>query len=250
MAEEFLTTPNPKVTGISIVVPAYNEEVLLETFLEMLLSTSLNWGQTIQIIVVDDGSNDGMPQILDRLSTLHPEVSALHLRKNCGFGGALRAGMANVSQDLVMFCPVDYAFTDRDFETYLALIKYTDVVIGYRRNRRLGLPFIQRLSSTVFHLFVNTLFGLNFFDVNWIHMYRREHLDLIIGKSDGAFLLAENLIRANENGLTIVGVDVSIVPRQGGVATGVKLRTIIKCFLEMLVFFISNQKRKKRNDRK
>ena len=248
MTDHFLEGAKTQVAGISIVVPAYNEEVLLENFLKTLLATSLNWGQVVEIIVVNDGSNDGTPRILDRITARYPEISALHIDKNCGFGVAIRTGMEKVTQPLVIFCPVDYAFTDRDFETYLALIKYTDVVIGYRRYRRLSLPLTQRLSSTTFHLFVNTLFGLNFFDVNWIHMYHREHLDLIVGKSEGAFLLAENLIRANENGLTIVGVDVSIVPRKDGVATGIQLGTIIKCFVEMVSFYITNRRRGKRFD--
>jgi glycosyltransferase involved in cell wall biosynthesis len=201
----------------------------------------------VEIIVVNDGSSDDMPRILDQVAACHPEISALHLMKNHGFGGAVRAGLARVTQPLVMFCPADYVFTDRDFETYFVMIKYSDVVIGYRRNRYLSLSLRQRLSSTVYHFLVNTLFGLNFFDVNWIHMYHREHLNLITGKSEGAFLLAENLISATENGLRVVGIDVGIEARKAGEATGVKLKTILTCFLEMLSYYLKSHRGAKRS---
>ena len=50
MADASLTTTDLQVTGISIVVPAYNEEALLETFLKKLLATSLKWGQAVEMI--------------------------------------------------------------------------------------------------------------------------------------------------------------------------------------------------------
>ena len=80
-------------------------------------------------------------------------------------------------------------------------------------------------------------FKLNFFDVNWIHMYHREQVPLFIGDSDGVFFLAENIIKAKRKGLKITGVDVNYVERTAGVATGIQSSTILKTVRELLRFF-------------
>ena len=62
-----------------------------------------------------------------------------------------------------------------------------------------------------------------------------------MGKSEGVFLLAENIIRAKRRGLRIVGVDVNYTERESGVATGAQPKTILKTIWELLVFFFNEQ---------
>ena len=226
------------------MVPAYNEEALVAHTVEHLVTTAPQWAEAVEIIVVDDGSTDATPGIIDDLAGRYPMVRAVHQVPNRGFGATVRLGFEHATQPYVMVCPSDYHFTLEDFDIYLALIKYADIVIGYRRHRRLDLPFRRRMVSAVYHLLVNALFRLNFYDVNWIHMYRRDQLPSFLGRSDGVFVLAENIIRANRLGLRIMGVDVNYTDRTAGVATGVKPRTIIATIRELLAFYARGEHRK------
>lgn len=225
--------------SLSIIVPAYNEEELLAHTVEHLLATG---PEDMEVIVVNDGSEDSTCQIVDELTDKHKKIIGVQVEKNQGFGKAVRTGFKRATKTYVMVCPVDYRFTLEDFDIYLVLIKYADIVIGYRRHRRLELPFYRKLVSSVYHLLVNLIFNLNFFDVNWIHMYKRDQIESYLGKSDGVFLLAENIIRAKRLGLRIAGVDVNYTERAAGVATGVKPNTILKTIKELFVFFFSRRR--------
>jgi dolichol-phosphate mannosyltransferase len=223
--------------SLSIVVPAYNEEALIIHTIEHLLNISHQWVDDFEVIIVDDGSSDKTPEIIDQLAQKYDTIHAYHQNPNRGFGATVRKGFENSAKHFVMVCPVDYLFTLEDFDIYLALIKYSDIVIGYRRHRRQELPFYRRLVSSVYHTMVNIFFKLNFFDVNWIHMYHREQIPLFIGDSEGVFFLAENIIKAKRLGLKITGVDVNYIERPAGVATGIKPLTILKTVRELLSFY-------------
>ena len=227
-----------KKVGLSVIVPAYNEEKMIEQTIVHLLTTGETCVDNLEIIIINDGSHDKTPEIIDSLEKKYNDVQVFHQKSNRGFGATVRKGFKNASKNYVMVCPVDYQFTLEDFDIYLSLIKHADIVIGYRRHRRENLPLYRYLVSTIYHLFVNSLFRLNFFDVNWIHMYRRERLDQFMGESNGVFFLAESLIRAKRIGLRIIGVDVSYVERSAGVATGIKPTTIFSTIFELICFFV------------
>lgn len=223
--------------SLSIVVPAYNEEVLIADTVEHLVKTAPQNIEDVEIIIVDDGSTDSTGSIADNLASQYDNVAVFHHDQNKGFGATFRTGIEASSKEFVMCNPVDYHFTLAEFDMYLTIIKYSDIVIGYRRERRKDLGFYPWLVSSSYHKIVNFLFRLSFFDVNWIHLYKRGDIDKFLGKSDGVFLLAENLIRAQKNNLKVIGVDVTFTKRKAGVSTGVKTSTITKTLFELIKFF-------------
>jgi glycosyltransferase involved in cell wall biosynthesis len=233
-------TPTREIpeNSISIIVPAYNEEKLLSAAVEHLVQTAPPHSDSVEIIVVNDGSKDSTGTLADELATKYDIVSAYHQSPNQGFGSTVRHGFKKAQHTYVTYCPVDYHLSDKEFDIYLTLIKYADIVIGYRRERRKELGVYPWLVSACYHKVVNFIFRLNFYDVNWIHLYRREQLGKFFGQSEGVFLLAESLINAKRLGLKIIGVDVDFADREEGVATGVQAGTILKTVRELLRFLI------------
>jgi len=213
--------------ALSIVVPAYNESGGINATVEHLLQITARLGLDVEIIIVNDCSADDTGARIDALAEKHVEISSIHHRRNRGFGAAVRTGALQARKPLVLTCPADYPFTEEDFHVYLSLSRYADIVIGYRRMRRLRLPLYHRIISSTYHALINLTFSLNFFDVNWIHMYRREPMYDWLGASDGVFFLAETLIRAQRRNTKIVGVDVGFIDRETGTATGIRPRTIL-----------------------
>lgn len=228
--------------SLSIVVPAYNEEFLLRGAIEHLVLTAPLHSDVVEIIIVNDGSKDSTGTLADELAAKHEIVSVYHQSSNQGFGATVRHGFSKSRHTHVMYIPVDYHFSAEEFDMYLTLIKYADIVIGYRRKRREELGSYPWMVSAFYHLLVNLVFRLNFYDVNWIHLYRRKQLQEFVGQSEGVFLLAETLIKAKRLGLKIIGVDVDFTDREAGVATGVQTGTILTTLRELFTYLLRHPK--------
>lgn len=209
--------------------------------LEHLIDVTSGLGREVEIIVVNDGSTDNTLRIARQYAQAHPIIEVVDFERNHGFGRAVRTGLHRARHPLAMFCPADYLFTRKDFDIYFSIIRHCDIVIGYRRLRRLELSLYPRLVSSAYHLLIQFFFHINFFDVNWIHMYRRDSLNSILGSSDGVFFLAETLIHARAKGHSIIGVDVEFVDRKAGNPTGLRLTTIARSIRDLLRFYISQR---------
>lgn len=85
---------------VSIVIPAHNEEAMLEEIVEAVITGTS--GLDREIVVVDDVSTDRTPEIADELADRYQDVRVLHRAKDNSFGNALRHGLANAEGDLVV----------------------------------------------------------------------------------------------------------------------------------------------------
>jgi dolichol-phosphate hexosyltransferase len=81
----------PDGPELSIIVPVYNERERVEEALEQILSADLGVDD-FELILVDDGSTDGTPSILDRID-LPANVQRLRHERNRGKGAAIRTGL-------------------------------------------------------------------------------------------------------------------------------------------------------------
>lgn len=92
--------------SVSVIVPAYNEGVVLEHCLDSLLATSY---PRTEIIVVDDGSTDDTAEVLAAVARRHPRIRAV-TQPNAGKGAALNHGVALSSGDVLVFVDADSLF--------------------------------------------------------------------------------------------------------------------------------------------
>lgn len=76
---------------ITIMVPAHNEEVIIEETLTYLL-TKLNY-RNYEVLVMDNGSTDQTPEILARMQEAYPRLRVIRIKKNCGKAHAFNIGM-------------------------------------------------------------------------------------------------------------------------------------------------------------
>lgn len=90
---------------LSVVAPIYNEEALIEQFYARVCS-SLH-GLRFELVLVDDGSNDGSPAALDQLACTDPRVHVVHLSRNFGHQTALTAGLDHARGDAVVMLDSD-----------------------------------------------------------------------------------------------------------------------------------------------
>ncbi|HEY7337124.1 MAG TPA: glycosyltransferase [Bryobacteraceae bacterium] len=120
---------------VSILVPLYNEEEFIGTVLERALAASLPRDLQREIIVVDDGSDDGSDKIVEEFSARHPGVVRLirHVR-NLGKGAAIRTAAEQARGEYCLIQDADLEYDPRDYASLLKpLIEgKADAVYGSR----------------------------------------------------------------------------------------------------------------------
>jgi glycosyltransferase involved in cell wall biosynthesis len=115
---------------VSIVVPAFEEAKTIEDVLRRVCAVPMR----LEVIVVDDGSRDGTPEIVERLVGELEGVRLVRRPVNAGKGAAVRDGIAQTTGDLVVIQDADLEYDPKDLPTLLAplLADRADVVYGTR----------------------------------------------------------------------------------------------------------------------
>jgi dolichol-phosphate mannosyltransferase len=137
---------------LSVVAPVYNEVELVEAFYERTRK-ALD-GLNYELVLVNDGSDDGTARILDRLADADPQLRVVHLARNFGHQAALTAGLEHAAGDAV-------AMIDADLQDPPELIremvdrwrKGSDVVYAVRRAREGETRFKLSTAKWFYRLF-------------------------------------------------------------------------------------------------
>lgn len=133
---------------LSIIIPVYNEVNSLSEIVQRVQQTNLAW----EIILVDDGSQDGTREILKELDGKENIRVILH-EKNQGKGAAVRTGLAAARGDVLLIQDADLEYDPRDYPILLKPIEegIADVVYG---SRFLGGP---RRVTMFWHMVANKM---------------------------------------------------------------------------------------------
>jgi glycosyltransferase involved in cell wall biosynthesis len=190
-----------------------------------------------EIVIVDDASTDGTAAIADALARDDPRVRVLHNPVNLRLGGALRAGYAAATRELVFYTDADLPIDLRELPRAVRLLEYqqADVVAGYRHDRT-SEGLVRALYTFCYNHLIRALFGLRVRDVNFaFKLFRRAVLDKFILTSDGSFIDAEFLLRARKAGCPIIQIGLDYFPRTRGTSTLASVPVILSILREMAV---------------
>src|SRR5580658_662727 len=90
---------------LSVVAPVYNEEGTIEEFYARMCAALE--GLEFELVLVDDGSSDASPQLLEQLAESDPRVCVVYLSRNFGHQTALTAGLDHARGDAVVMIVAD-----------------------------------------------------------------------------------------------------------------------------------------------
>ena len=95
------------MSRLSVVLPAYNEELMTAKVCRTLKEILDNEGISYELVLVDDGSSDGTWNQIEQISEQDPNVTAVHFSRNFGKEAAIVAGLAQASGDAVAVMDCD-----------------------------------------------------------------------------------------------------------------------------------------------
>ncbi len=223
------------MSSLSIVLPAYNEEKNAENAVKEVSAVAQGLGMDYEIILVNDGSADRTGEIGRELEQRIPNFRLVEHYPNRGYGGALKAGFAAATKELIAFTPADKQFDFSEITRLLERLDEADIVSGFRADRRD--PFIRKFNAFGWNSVVRLLFGRLCRDIDCgFKLFRREILEHVHIESDGAMIDTEFLAGAKARGYRIVDVPVTHLPRVAGESTGANIKVIVKAFRDLVRF--------------
>ena len=169
------------VPEISIIVPVYNEAANLVRLHAEIVEAMEAYGQSFEVIAVDDGSQDESYTILMRLNEQDPRWRVVRLMRNFGQHPATYAGFDHARGSIIVTIDADLQNPPSEIPKVVDKLKEGyDTVQGWRRQRQ-DSPFRRFLSRCVNGL-VSRLTGMRIQDVGCaLKAFRREAVDCLRG---------------------------------------------------------------------
>ena len=228
---------------LSLVMPCYNEQDNVGYTIPKLVRVFEQAGRRLELVAVDNGSQDRTGQLLADLAAEYPQITPVTVEVNQGFGFGILSGLAVAKAPWVGSIAADGQV---DAEDVLRLFEAVSVshgpVIGkVRRRFRMDGP-ARKVISVCYNTFVHLLWpGLGSWDVNGQpRIYPRDVMVALQLKSTNWFIDPEMLIKAHYMGVRIFEVNVFARMRGNGLSH-VRATTLWEFFASLLRYRLSGE---------
>jgi dolichol-phosphate mannosyltransferase len=235
---------HPVPTLYSIVMPAYNEEAVIDATLRDLTSHLDGTGFAYEIVVVDDGSRDRTHDILVALAAGHPAIRPVQNPGPGGYGFAIRKGLQHYRGDAVVVVTADGADAPKDVAAYFAkMAEGYDCVFGSRFGKDstvTGYPPVKRAVNRVANWLLSWIVGHRYRDfTNGFKCYRRHVIDDMQPLVSGQFnITIEMSLKAVLAGWTYAVVPNDWSERDAG-KSSFRLLRLVKPYATTMLYCLS-----------
>lgn len=224
--------------SLSVVVPAYNEVRILPTFVRETVLFLRSHVQQFELILVDDGSQDESPAVMEELKRQFSEVRIHRHSMNLGYGSSLKDGFSLCRFEWIFVTDADRQFQIQDILSFFPLCQEAPVVVGYRKER-CDSP-ARRLLSLGYNGLARLLFRIPTRDVNCaFKLIHAEILGNLSLEAKRFFVNTELLIKIQQQGVLIRETAVNHLPRSSG-RSKVGLWEIPRTLREMALFCLTH----------
>jgi glycosyltransferase involved in cell wall biosynthesis len=168
------------VLKYSIVVPLHNEEENVTDLYARLKQVMESSGETFEMVLVDDGSNDGTFPLLREIAAVDSRVTVVKLRRNFGQTAGLAAGFDHARGEYIIAMDGDLQHDPSDIPIFLEKVaEGYDIVSGWRKNR-IDNFWMRRIPSRIANWMMAKLSGVDIHDFGTtFKAYRREILEQV-----------------------------------------------------------------------
>ena len=204
---------------LSVVIPAYNEEAGIAEIIQRVLAIKQPLADAgvlgFELIVVDDGSQDGTAEI----ASDYPEVKLIRHRVNLGYGAAIKTGFKHARGNLLGFLDADGTYPPDSFPALCsaAIEQEADLIIGSRMaGTDSEMPLVRRIGNLFFANLVSLVGNHRVSDsASGMRVIRREILPLLYPLPDGLNFTPVMSTRALHEQIRMVEVPISYSERVG-----------------------------------
>ena len=237
--------------SVSMLAWGYNEEELVEDFLDRAFALLEDTVNDYELVFVNDASTDRTGQILADYAQKEPRLRVITHETNLNVGFACRTAIAGAQKEFLFWETVDWSYDLTYLRIYLELLRYFDVVQGIRPapERLLShIPVIRSIyrvksrsdtlrkaviSLSNYYL-LRLLYGVDFHDFQNVTFYPTALAQSLTLMGTSSFVNPELLIKAHAQGARFLEVPIRFIPRQKGEAKGTKLRTVVRSVRDVL----------------
>jgi glycosyltransferase involved in cell wall biosynthesis len=199
---------------LSLVVPAFNEQEVLPHLLQRVGGALGRLDKPFEVIIVDDGSTDATPAILNDAMRTHPWLRVLRLNRNCGQSSAFDAGFKVARGQIIATLDADLQNDPAEIVRLLPMLDGHDMVTGWRQKRRDN--FLRRLQTRIANRIRNWISQETIKDSACsLKLYKRHCLDGI-QLYTGMHRFMPTLVKMR--GFDVLETPVSHAPRLAGVS--------------------------------
>ena len=196
--------------------PALNDEATIGQMVTDALSLLPTLTDDYEVLVIDDGSTDGTPRVLDDLARREPRVRIVRHPENRGYGAALASGFRHTSKDLVFYTDGDGQYDVRELAQLAPLMTDTvDVVNGYKFARADARHRV--VLGEIYRRMARWMFRLPIRDVDCdFRLLRRQAIQAIDLTSASGVVCTEMVYKLRRAGYRFAEVGVHHYPRRHG----------------------------------
>ncbi len=230
-------------TGLSLVMPCYNEEESVEYTLKRLSSAFRRSGHTLQVVAVDNGSTDRTAEVLFRVAAEEPAITVHQVSPNQGYGGGVLSGVPLCTTPWFGIIGADGQVDAEDVvRLYEAVIATNGRVLGKVRRRFRMDGLARKVISVSYNLFVLLLWPrLGSLDVNGTpKILPRDVVEAMELQSRNWFLDPEIMIKAHYMGIRVLEFNAFARMRGNGISH-VRATTCWEFFRHLLEFRFSGE---------
>ncbi len=239
---------DPDATPVfSVMMPAFNEEAVIGKTLREIIDVMTAYGEPFEVLVVDDGSEDGTSRIVEAVSGTGTHVRLFKHDRNRGLGAALRTAIAAARGDFIVGSPVDSPLGREQLRAFHDAIEARgiyagggpgDVAVGFRLERA-GYTWWMRIGSWIYRMLLRISFRMWLRDFNWICMYRRSVFEKVTIQRDGFSVLPEILVKAKRAGFKLKQVPCPMKARKVGKGTVGRPSVLFRAFAEFVRLWLT-----------
>ena len=230
---------NQEKIPYAFVIPVYNEAECLDEFLsEWLPVVDRHLGK---MILINDGSKDQTPEILNRWAGEYPHLIEVIHKENEGHGPSVLRGLKRAMEleaSWIFQTDSDLQFPARHFDEFIKRKDEADYVIGYRLRRKD--PLMRLLISRTLMLINLVFFKIYIRDINCPYrLISKEHLKSLINlvPSDCLIPNIHLVILARKLNLKVISLPIGHRARSTGQTILVSfnlLKFVVRSFLGLL----------------
>jgi polyisoprenyl-phosphate glycosyltransferase len=170
------TQAAPTRVDLSVVIPAYNEEMAIVQTVAAVNQALSGLSITHDVVVVDDGSTDATAERAESTS-----ARVIRCAENGGYGSALKRGIAAGDSEFVAIIDADGTYPAAGLLAMLETAKHADMVVGARSTNMANVPFIRRPAKFILNSLANYLAQKKIPDLNsGLRVFRRDVLTRFI----------------------------------------------------------------------